>query len=285
MENEDIVPEMDDAFEAIVPETEPARRGVRFVTVAVCSLLAALAGAAGGGALAYQFRPAPVDMSALQTEINALQQAQSKDAANLAQIKRNLSAPVPAEIDLSPLENRLAALEKAEDFTALNERLAQLENAAPPQIDAEALAQLQAAQKDGFEWPETDAIEAEIAALEARIDALEQRPVFEPSMAPKNTEDIDEIEPAPTQLLLPFPKSALLSAARAVENEGKSFLQRRLSKHVSVQEAGSPSAIIADIEAELAEDNYDAAGRLFDTLPSQIRSVGADWRAALETAK
>jgi len=151
-------------------------------------LLAGLIGAAGGGYGVYEgikrYAPASVpqaevDLSPIEARLNKLTdrvteaEAEALDAANRPAVDYK---PVDMPEELSDIEARLTALETtsaAEMPTSqMEERLAALEAAPKPEIDPEALSALQAAQKDGFEWPDTTALEARLGGLEAQAETF-----------------------------------------------------------------------------------------------------------------
>ena len=134
-------------------------------------LVASLFGAAGGGYGVYEgvkrISPKAADQatvdialiiapleSKLEALSNRLTTAESavKKAANRAVPE---TVPVDFSADLSAIEARLNALESVP----------------APEIDPDALTALQAAQADGFEWPDTSSLEDRLTALETEAEA------------------------------------------------------------------------------------------------------------------
>lgn len=125
-------------------------------------LLAGLIGAAGGGFGAYaalkKFSPAPVqqaevDLSPIEARLTQLSERVTQTEALALETANNPTVEFEP-VDMSGMEARLTALETAPT----------------PEIDPEALTALQAAQKDGFEWPDTTLLEDRIAVIEARAE-------------------------------------------------------------------------------------------------------------------
>ena len=151
-------------------------------------LLAGLIGAAGGGYGVYEgikkYARAPVpqaevDLSPVEARLARLTERVTKaeadalDAANRPAVDYK---PVDMPEELSDIEARLTALETTPaavmPTSQMEERLTALEAAPKPEIDPEALSALQAAQKDGFEWPDTTALEARLGGLEAQAETF-----------------------------------------------------------------------------------------------------------------
>ena len=115
-------------------------------------LLAALLGAVGGGIGTY------TGMKTLQPE--PAMQAPIDLAPMEATIKQLTARLKAAEAKLQDAANRPSAKSEPIDLSPLEARLKTLESAPRPEIDPDALTALQAAQKDGFEWPDVSALEA-----------------------------------------------------------------------------------------------------------------------------
>lgn len=268
------------------------RKGLGLFPVLGLSLLAALLGAVGGaigGAYGthYLFPPTSADdlRASVQQEVGQLE---TKTQAEIGDIRKELSG----------LETRLSQASSETDIqsfiTGIEERLQTLENApAPslPDIDSDTLNALKAAQNDGFNWPETNeidsqianlnsktvALEAEIVGLNAQIESLEgdlEARDAQPKIVQPETDDVKSIGPK-------FPKQALLNAARN-RAESQGFLSRTLNKHVSVDSPDNPKNLIEKIETAYEKGDIYTAIKTFDRLPSDIRSAGQDWRDAAE---
>jgi Skp family chaperone for outer membrane proteins len=268
------------------------RKGLGLIPVLGLSLLAALLGAVGGaigGAYGthYLFPPTSADdlRAAVQQDVGQLK---TKTQAEINDIRQ----------ELSDLETRLSQTSSETEIqsfiTGIEERLQRLENApAPslPDIDPDSLNALKAAQNDGFNWPETNKIDSQIANLNSKTEALEAQIVSlnaqieslegeleardaQSKIVQPETDDIKSIGPE-------FPKQALLNAARN-RAESQGFLSRTLNKHVSVDSPDSPKNLIEKIEIAYEKDDIYTAIKTFDRLPSEIRSAGQDWRDAAE---
>ena len=270
-------------------------------------VLAGLIGAAGGGYGAYaglkKFAPAPVaqvdvDLSPLELKLKNLTERVSaaesdiKDAANRA-------APEAETVDLSEIETRVGALESAPK----------------PDIDPDALSSLQAAKKDGFEWPDVSALEARIAELEAkaespaetaapedvmnRLTALETQLETLQSLEPTSSAN-DEImsdlnarltalenRPAPsprveTVSILAFPKAQMVAAVDANMEGG--MIKKTLSRHIRIKEANDPLTLIEGIELDIREGRLAAAAEKFERLPSPVRTAGQAWYESVKAS-
>jgi hypothetical protein len=268
------------------------RKGLGLIPVLGLSLLAALLGAAGGaigGAYGthYLFPPTNVDdmRAAVQQDVGQLE---TKTQAEINDIRQ----------DLSGLETRLSQTSSETEIQSFiagfEERLQTLENApAPslPDIDPDTLNALKAAQNDGFNWPEmneidsqiaklnskTEALEAQIVGLNAQIESLEgelEAREAQSRIVQSETDTVRSIGPE-------FPKQALLNAAKN-RAESQGFLSRTLNKHVSVDSPDSPKNLIEKIETAYEKGDIYTAIKTFDRLPSDIRSAGQDWRDAAE---
>ena len=268
------------------------RKGLGLIPVLGLSLLAALLGAVGGaigGAYGthYLFPPTNADelRAAVQQDVGQLE---TKTQAKIDDIRQELSG----------LETRLSQASSETDIqsfiTGIEERLQTLENAPAPSlpgIDPETLSALKAAQIDGFNWPETNEIDSQIANLNSKTEALEAQIVglnaqieslegeleareAQPKIVQPETDTAKSIGPE-------FPKQALLNAAKN-RAESQGFLSRTLNKHVSVDSPDSPKNLIEKIETAYEKGDIYTAIKTFDRLPSDVRSAGQDWRDAAE---
>lgn len=141
-----------------------------------------------------------------------------------------------AEIDLTPLENRLEALSdrvaavealsgdaegpamEVVDLSAVEARISALETAPKPDIDPAALSALENAQADGFEWPDLSALEARLTALETE---LAQPIAAEIDLPPELLERLSNIE---TQMEI-----AADAASNEIDADMMTALEARLS--------------------------------------------------------
>lgn len=159
----------------LAPEGEPElaeapRAKSPWKAFILTGFLAGLIGAIGGAYGAYaglkKYAPAPVaqvetDLSPIEAK---LQRLTDRVSAAETEVEALASRPV---VEADPV---MAA---PVDLTGLEDRLTALETAPSPEVDPEALKALQAAQADGFEWPETDQIEAVLSQLDERLSAIE----------------------------------------------------------------------------------------------------------------
>ncbi len=259
----------------------------------------ALLGFGASFAASYYTRPAGPDLAPLRAEIASLGQEVEALKALSAQ---QAAAPAP---DLSAVERRIAALESAPEpdmpnMTLVYDRLTALEEAEPPEINEDYVARLEALKADGFDAtppPDLAELEArlrsleseaiaradidpaedmsrEIAALSARLDALEARPVA--AAAPVAAAPIT-LDPA---TLPRFPADRL--RAGAAEAAGEGFLRRSLSRHVRVKDEGSAEVLIGQVEDAMEAGDVRAAVVAFDRLPGGLRDLARGWRAEME---
>ncbi len=277
-------------------------------------ILAGLMGAGAGGYGAYaalkKFAPTPV----VQTDVDL-----SPIQTQLKQLTDRVSA---AETEVQSVSNRPVVEAKPVDMSGLEERLKALESAPAPDIDPEALSALQAAQKDGFEWPDTTALETRIAALEAKADDaatetssgvelpadlmerltaleadVERVRNAEPALVPEIDEDILsglearlstlENRPPPAATvkrvsILAFPKAQMVAAVEA--NMEGSIIQKALSRHIRVKDENDPLTLIDGIENDLSDGRLTAAVEKFERLPSPVRAAGQAWYESVKAS-
>jgi len=140
---------------------------------------------------------------------------------------------------------------------------------------------------------EMDGPEGEVLpVLSARIEALENRPnnteqtVLEPRM--KALEDQvalikDRLETvraksaSPIVVALPvFPAQTLRTIIDAANTDNKGWIARKLYKHIDIRRSGEDD-VISEIEAMIAKHDLKTAIKLFEQLPEKARLAGADW--------
>lgn len=310
MDYEDLIDEESDPIEPS-PETEMEDEPVEprakspWKAFILTGVIASLFGAAGGGYGVYEGvkRLGPktaeqpsVDMTPLESKIGALTRRMSAAEA-AAKKTANRPAPDMKPVDLSPLETRLK----------------KLEGAPVPEIDPEALSALQSAQADGFEWPNTSALEERLAALETTVetvsepaeipaDLLERLDALESNAGSASDGDgvsaeelsllsarfdliesrLDMLETQPIAApriervaLLAFPKSAMVGAAEDAVEGG--LMKRALSKHIRVKDEDDPLTLIDGIETDIAQGRLEDAVKKFDRLPEPVRAAGQAW--------
>ena len=314
MDYEDLIDEETDPVEP-TPEAELEDKPVEprakspWKAFIVTGIIASLFGAAGGGYGVYEGfkrlgpksaeRPV-MDIAPLESKIGDLT---TRMSAAEAVVKKAANRPVPEmkPVDLSPLEKRLEALEAAPD----------------PEIDPEALTALQSAQADGFEWPDTSALEGRLATLEStfesapepvdipadlleRLDAMESRVQTNVESASEGngtseqelsilSERFDLIEsrlavlesqPVATPRIERVALLAFPKSAMVGAAEATvegGIVKRALSKHIGVKDEDAPLTLIDGIEADIAEGRLEDAVKKFDRLPEPVRAAGQAW--------
>ncbi len=284
--------------------------------------LAGLLGAAlgGGGLYAALKTVAPqsaatqtVDLSPLEAKLSRLSD-RVKTAESDLKSRAAVTAPEFEPTDLSDVEARLAALERAPR----------------PDINPEALTALKSAQDDGFEWPDVSDLEARIAALESETQARETRATevkaseseakgetdvpagirerltalennFEDlktssSGALEAVERLSAVEvrlkafenrPPPEPVvervsILAFPKDALIEAADKTQ-EGN-ILEKTLSRHIRVKDANDPLTLIEGIEKDLSAGALTSALEKFERLPAPVKAAGQAWSESVRAS-
>lgn len=302
IEDEPERPEADIAAEVEAEPVEEPREKSPWKAFILTGLIASVIGAAGGGYGVYaglkHFAPEPaaqaqVDLSPLEAKLVSLSDRLNAAENSLEAVKSRPDATPAAEpIDLSAIEARLEALESAPS----------------PEIDADALAALQSAQEDGFEWPDVSALEARLAELETtslsaaeaelpkdlteRLSALETN--FENLQSgPAEADLIEDVlssldtrlealenRPAPQPVvervsILAFPKNRMIEAIEANQTGG--LIEKTLSRHIRVKDENDPLTLIEGIEADMSEGRLAAATEKFDRLPSPVRAAGQAW--------
>lgn len=309
MDYEDLIEDDEEPVaEPAEPELEPEEDAPRarspWKAFILTGLLAGLIGAAGGSYGAYlglkQFspktvEPVKVDLSPIEARLNQL-----NDRLTSAETK----ARDALEQEIKPV-----------DLTPLKARLESLETAPLPDIDPEALAALQAAQDDGFKWPDISELEARLAVLEEKfdtasdpgvpVDVMNRIAAIETEMETVRTAEpiagldedimsdfsarIAELEnrPAPNPVvkrvsILAFPKAQLTDAVE--DNRTGGMIEKTLSRHIRVKDANDPMTLIDGIETDLSEGRLAAAAEKFERLPSPVRSAGQAWYDSVKAA-
>jgi hypothetical protein len=234
------------------------------------SVLLALGGGILGAALTmgavWYLQPDPFDPSAMEARLAELQ-------ADLERLE-NRPAPERETVDLTPLLDRLDALEARPE---------------PAPIDEALIARMEALQAEGFEIPEIPEI-PDITALEARIAALEAE--LEAALVKAQAQEQAAAEAAALQARLnetvdpkrlpSFPAQTLRDGA--VELSGSGLLRRTLSRHVRVGGEDSPEWLIEAISVDMRQGKARAALEKFDRLPPRLQSLARGWRADMEDA-
>jgi len=292
----------EDELEDLDPPARPPWKA--FVLTGV---LAGLIGAAVGGAGIYAAlkttAPEPVmqetvDLTPLESKIKRL-------TARVTQAEAKLAEPVNKPTsDLEPV-----------DLTGVESRLQALETMPRPEIDSNALSALQAAQKDGFDWPDVSVLETRIAALEnetngeteaelpaeflARLTAIEDRveELREKSANAVSTGDIlstlearlDALEnrPPPEPVvervsILAFPKASLIDALD--ESRSGNLIEKTLSRHIRVKDDNDPLTLIEGIESDLSAGRLAPAIEKFDLLPTPVKAAGQAWYESVKAS-
>ena len=248
----------DDIIEIADDEERPKSPWKAFI---LTGLIASLFGAAGGGYGVYAGLKSQspqvaeviqTDLTPLETRLKALTDRVSAAEANVKQIK---ARPVPTSaapsepVDLSPLDARITALEKAPK----------------PEIDPAALTALQAAQRDGFEWPDTASIEDRIADLETDIETASNTASVPSELFPELIARLEDLE---TQLKsLEKNTTTQLSAGATTRAQSVKKIEARLA---ALENAPRPDARVERVsilafpkEAMIAAVEENVEGGLF----------------------
>ena len=299
-------PEVEDELEVLDPPTKSPWKA--FI---LTGLLASLIGAIGGGAGIYAALKAvspkpvatqPVDLSPLEANYKRL-----SDRVKTAEFKLKEVANRPAPA--------LAQEFEPTDLSDVERRLQALENAPRPEIDPAALAALQSAQKDGFEWPDASNLETRIESLESQADAAVQAEVpaefLDRLTALENNIEslqnasrktagvggtisdlearLDRLEnrPAPTPVvkrvsILAFPKDQLIETLEATKSGN--IIEKTLSRHIRVKDANDPLTLIEGIETDLSGGDLTAAIEKFKRLPAPVQSAGQAWYESVKAS-
>jgi len=291
IEEEEQQPEGELPAEEIAVEPVEPKAKSPWKAFILTGLLAGLIGAAGGGYGAYaalkKFSPAPapqveIDLSPIETRLTQLTQRVTEAEAEALEVANR-----------QPVETEPANM--SEEFSAMEARLVALETAPAPEIDPDALAALQSAQKDGFEWPDTSALVDRIAGLEAqaetssepafdsatwedRIAALEAaKTINTPSVAAIPPEMMDRLKALETDL-------EALQNTDPVSTVGEDMMSAMEARVSALENRPPPSpvvekiAILAFPKTQLiaaAEANMDG-GMIKKTLSRHIRIKDAN---------
>ena len=254
------------------------------------AFLASLLGAGAIYGVTTYLTPTAPDMGPMEASIKTVSATSETLAAEtktlkaqIARLERDLKAR-PAvgaspQVDLTPIERRLAALEDAAASEATS------------QIDGDVLARLEALQSEGSEALDLSEIFSRLDALEAagadgtddlgileRLEALELRP-----QTIVTTPTAVAVVTGPT-LMPPFPEDKIRGAIERT-SPPKSWLDRTLKKHISVQSEDNPAYLLETVLKNLEAGEVQAALTAFDKLPTEVKSAGQDWRDIMESSE
>ncbi len=207
--------------------------------------------------------------------------------------------PKPVPFNTASLETALSGLEADQKslqtmITQLDRKSREKTNTSIPTETMIAIqAQLATLESRFDALAEMDGPEGEVLpVLSARIEALENRPnnteqtVLEPRM--KALEDQvalieDRLETvraksaSPIVVALPvFPAQTLRTIIDAANTDNKGWIARKLYKHIDIRRSGEDD-VISEIEAMIAKHDLKTAIKLFEQLPEKARLAGADW--------
>ncbi|GGX72402.1 hypothetical protein GCM10011309_23420 [Litorimonas cladophorae] len=304
-----------DAFDEA---TTPAKTPKPWKAVILTGFLASLIGGGLGafGIYAGLKAQAPEAAPDFSAELMAATRPLSETVAIL---ERRLAG---LETDIGDMDAASLTLAEPVDLSTIETRLTTLETTAPSEIDPATIAALNAAQADGFKWPDTSALQARVTALETELLKLSEVPASEmPSDFPvglterlealeaqitqsSSTEDLsvmmsnvletiearvsalENVEPIAPRVeriaVLAFPKEALLKAVEANAEGG--FVKKTLSRHVRVKDDDNPRTLIDQIEVDISEGRLDAAANKFERLPAPVKTAGQAWYESVKAS-
>lgn len=269
-------------------EPAPKKRFGPFALIGTAFLASLLGAGAVYGVTTYLTPNAP-ELGSMEASIKTVSATSETLAAETKTLKAQIArlerdskarpAATSPQVDLTPLERRLAALEDA----AASE--------AALQIDEDVLVRLEALQSEGSEALDLSEILSRLDALEVakadnaddlgileRLEALELRPqtiVTTPAAVAVVT---------PPTVVLPFPEDKIRGAIERM-SPPKSWLDRTLKKHISVQSEDNPVYLLETILKNLEAGETQAAITAFDKLPPEAKSAGQDWRDTMESSE
>ena len=258
------------------PVTEPVivetKRGVGLPVVLGASVLAALAGAAGGYGLAATFPPVEPPTAAVEAVRADLRAGLAEADSDISSATQTVDALTQR---LTRLESRPAPTLPTSELEALSTRLAELErNPSPvaPTITVEDTPETDLASRAPALTP---ALARRLSILERRVEALEtaEPPAPVPAPAPTAT-------PATRPVAAPLPAYPFAAVEAAITDAEPSTFRRVLR----VRDRDTVEALTALREA-LADGDIDAALVAHARLPEAAQAEAADWERAARAAR
>ena len=82
----------------------------------------------------------------------------------------------------------------------------------------------------------------------------------------------------------PFPEDKIRGAIERT-SPPKSWLDRTLKKHISVQSEDNPAYLLETVLKNLEAGETQAAITAFDKLPPEVKSAAQDWRDTMESSE
>lgn len=243
-----------------VPELAAEHKGAGLGMMLGLSVLAALAGAAGGYGLTHTLssKALPVDLAPISARIAKAEDTLSGQRADISRLKSELAAR-PAKISLGSQPSTA-------DLSALSERLTVLEGVAQPRAHA------------GTDASDDVDHTAALKALEDRVSVLEDGLSETQAMAAK------PIVVTETVLLPSFPRAQILTAlTESPLPSDAGFIEKTLKKHISVrnpEDVDAAEKTLDDIEALIEAGDIAAAREAVEALPPAALRVAADWLSA-----
>ena len=202
-------------------------------------------------------------MARLEQMETRLDKAARPDLGDTPPVTNDNGEAISASDYLDGLEDRLGALEKSFSEKSLSE-----------------ISGPDAAIADGQSTEMNTELRAELESIRARMAELETQVEAASALAAAPTIVRD------TVLLPPFPREELLAAMTAPRDQGEqSWLDKTLKKHISVrnpEDVARAQGTLDEIETLTASREYGQALALIELMPSDVRSIAADWTAAVK---
>ena len=206
--------------------------------------------------------------------------------ARLEQMETRLDKAARPDLgDTSPVTNDSGEAISASDYLdGLEDRLVTLEKSfSEKSFSEKSLSEISgpdAVMADGQSTEINIELRAELESIRARMAELETQVEAASALAAAPTIVRD------TVLLPPFPREELLAAMTAPRDQGEqSWLDKTLKKHISVrnpEDVARAQGTLDEIETLTASREYGQALALIELMPSDVRSIAAEWTAAVK---
>ncbi len=229
----------------------------------------------GGVDKAFDVSPLLSRIDALEAQLGAsgkLETSGLPALSSAAPVLGEDGQPLAAANYLKVYENRLVTLEKSfAEVQALAET-------SGPVLEADSDGETNAVRESREAAHES--LRADLEAMRARVSQLETDITEAQALAATPT-IVRE-----TVLLPPLPRAAMVDALTAPRDaDSQGWLNRTLNKHISVrnpQEVARANAALDEIETLTAARDYAAALKRVEAMPSDVRSLAADWTQAVK---